>query len=45
MGGRLITGWGIWQWDNILVEAEAHAIWESPDNQLIDITPHVPAEK
>lgn len=27
------------------MEAEAHAIWESPDNQLIDITPHVPAEK
>lgn len=45
IGGRLITGWVIWQWDNILVEAEAHAIWESPDNQLIDVTPHISAEK
>lgn len=40
VGGEAITGWAIWQWANIMVEAEAHAIWKSPDGQLVDITPH-----
>lgn len=35
-----VNGWAIWQWANILVEAEAHAVWESPEGALIDITPH-----
>lgn len=45
LGGRSITGWAIWQWANIMIEAEAHAIWESPDGQLIDVTPHNYEEK
>ena len=40
IGGKCVTGWAIWQWANILIEAEAHAIWQSPDDTLIDITPH-----
>lgn len=39
-GGQQINGWAIWQWANILVDAEAHAVWESPDGCLVDITPH-----
>ena len=39
-GGQQVNGRAIWQWDNKLVEAEAHAVWKSPDGQLIDITPH-----
>ncbi len=39
-GGCQVNGWAIWQWANILVEAEAHAVWESPEGELIDITPH-----
>lgn len=43
--GAQINGWAIWQWANILIEAEAHAIWESPEGKLIDITPHDNGEK
>lgn len=39
-GGKQVNGWAIWQWANILVEAEAHSVWENPEGQLIDITPH-----
>lgn len=39
-GGQQVNGRAIWQWSNILVEAEAHAVWKSPEGQLIDITPH-----
>jgi hypothetical protein len=37
-GGRMILGWQFWKSQN-LIEAEFHAIWESPENELIDITP------
>lgn len=39
-GGQQVNGWAIWQWANILVEAEAHSVWRSPKGQLMDITPH-----
>jgi len=39
-GGKRILGWAIWKRDNILIQAEAHAIWENPQCNLIDITPH-----
>lgn len=44
-GGKSVPGWSVWQWDNILVEAEAHAVWRSPSGQMIDITPHINKEK
>lgn len=37
-GGRMILGWQVWKTKN-LIEAEAHAVWETPDEKLIDITP------
>lgn len=39
-GGQQANGWAIWQWANVLVEAEAHSVWQSPEGGLIDITPH-----
>ena len=39
-GGQQVNGWIIWQWANILVEAEAHSVWKSPEGKLVDITPH-----
>ena len=39
-GGQIVSGWTIWQWANILIEAEAHAIWKSSNGELLDITPH-----
>lgn len=44
-GGQQVNGWAIWQWANVLVEAEAHSVWRSPEGQLIDITPHVYEER
>ena len=44
-GGKQINGWAIWQWANILVEAEAHSVWENSEGQLIDITPHDNGER
>ena len=38
-GGRTIFGWQIWEWPNVLVEAEFHAVWQNPEGELIDITP------
>ncbi|MCC7570125.1 SEC-C domain-containing protein [Candidatus Micrarchaeota archaeon] len=43
-GGHIVNGWVIWQWDNIILEAEAHAVWENPKGEVIDVTPHTPEE-
>ena len=37
-GGKAHYGWAIHQTD-LLCEAERHAVWESPNEDLIDITP------
>lgn len=43
--GRSVVGWAIWEWNEVFVEAEHHAVWEGPDG-LIDITPHgIPIER
>jgi len=39
-GGQIQFGWTIWEWPNIMIEAEFHAIWISPENNHIDITPN-----
>lgn len=44
-GGRQVNGWAIWQWANIMVEVEAHSVWQSPEGELVDITPHDNEEK
>lgn len=44
-GGQQINGWAIWQWENILVEAEAHSVWRNPEGGLVDITPHDNGER
>lgn len=38
-GGRLQYGWQIWEWPNVMIEAEFHAVWISPSNEPVDITP------
>ena len=38
-GGSIQYGWRIWEWSNTLIEAEFHAVWRTPDNTLVDITP------
>lgn len=44
-GGRPVVGWAIWEWNEVFVEAEHHAVWQGPE-ELIDITPHgIPIER
>ncbi|MBQ4855881.1 SEC-C domain-containing protein [Rhodanobacter sp. B2A1Ga4] len=38
-GGHMICGWQIWEWPHVMVEAEFHAVWVSPEGQFVDITP------
>ncbi|OCJ65486.1 hypothetical protein A6U97_27585 [Agrobacterium tumefaciens] len=42
-GGNLVYGWLVWEWPNVFIEAEHHAVWQSSD-MLVDITPHVNGE-
>lgn len=44
-GGKVITGWIIWKRGNMYLYAEAHAIWETPKGELIDITPKEDGEE
>jgi hypothetical protein len=44
-GGRMVLGWCIWEWPGILLNAEFHACWLSPEGELIDITPKPDGEK
>jgi len=38
-GGKIQLGWAIWYLPGILMEAEFHAVWISPEGKLIDISP------
>jgi len=37
-GGKQIFGWTIWEWLNVMVEAEFHTIW-CTDDVMVDISP------
>lgn len=39
-GGRAVYGWAIWETQPILVEAEFHAVWESPDGEWQCVSPN-----
>jgi hypothetical protein len=40
-GGKQKIGWYILYWRRVLIEAVFHCVWESPDGELVDITPKV----
>lgn len=44
-GGRQVNGWTVWQWANMVITTEAHAVWQNQEGELIDITPHNLGEK
>ncbi|MFT2157590.1 hypothetical protein [Pseudomonas putida] len=44
-GGRSVIGWQVWEWPGVFVEAEFHAAWETPEGNLVDITPKADQEK
>ncbi len=38
-GGAVVYGWTLREWPMVLIEAEFHAVWETPDQNMVDITP------
>lgn len=42
-GGAVVYGWALWEWPNILVEAEFHSVWLN-EGILRDITPNSETE-
>jgi hypothetical protein len=41
-GGKQCIGWAVWElWRKILIQAEFHTIWKSPDGVLMDLTPKI----
>lgn len=38
-GGSILFGWTIWEWPGVLLTAEFHAVWVSPNGDRFDITP------
>jgi len=43
--GEIVYGWAVWCWISVMVEAEFHAVWKSPNGELIDVTPKQHGEK
>ncbi len=39
-GGTLLMGWAITVRENLYVECEAHAVWKTIDNDIVDVTPN-----
>ncbi len=38
--GSIQYGWLIWEWPNVMIEGEFHAVWLSPNGKLVDVTPN-----
>lgn len=39
-GGDRVLGWSIWERPRVVIEAELHAVWRSPEVVLVDIAPN-----
>lgn len=39
-GGTMVSGWALWEWSGVFIEAEFHAVWCGPDGTLLDLTPN-----
>lgn len=44
-GGAIRFGWAIWEWPRVFIEAEHHAVYESPHGVLTDLTPPAPEDQ
>lgn len=38
-------GWVIWEWPNVMIEAESYTVWKNSDGNYISITPTFNGEK
>jgi hypothetical protein len=39
-GGKEVLGWKVWEWYGVMIEAEFHMLWCTPDGKLRDVTPN-----
>lgn len=37
--GRRVLGWCLWELPDLFIEVEFHAVWQTPDGHLLDLTP------
>lgn len=44
-GGNFQFGWAIWEWPEVMLEAEFWAVWVNHDGQWVDVTPRARGEK
>lgn len=44
-GGDFQFGWAIWEWPEVMLEAEFWVVWVNHDGQLIDVTPRGRGER
>jgi hypothetical protein len=45
-GGQICYGWQIWEWPDVMIGAEFHAVWKDPGGKLHDLTPKpVPTDR
>lgn len=42
--GAGLFGWNIWEYPNLYLTAEFHAVWQDPSGTLVDVTPKVDGE-
>ncbi|MCA8925349.1 MAG: SEC-C domain-containing protein [Planctomycetes bacterium] len=38
-GGEACLGWALWEWPNVLLEAEVHCVWRDAAGRLLDVSP------
>lgn len=43
-GGSMQLGWLIWETPGIMLEGMSHAVWRSPQDELVDVTPQMDGE-
>ena len=43
--GKKCYGWEIWYKKGMIIEAEFHCIWQSPEGRFLDITPQMDGER
>ncbi len=41
-GGERIDGWALWECPRVLIEAEYHCVWRTPEGKLQDLSPLPP---
>lgn len=44
-GGGFQFGWAIWEWPNVLLEAEFWAVWVTPEGEWVDVSPRARGER